>query len=258
VDQAALDERLLSDMDLVLRVVELGRAARAQAQIRVRQPLPELMVRVGNEDDRSALQRLEDLILRELNVKRLTLLDVNTRFVSYVIRPNLPVVGKILGKDMPKLATALRDIDPYTVVDNVHRGVPTDVRVGDRVVALEPAAFLISVSNPPGYFAVESGGLLAALNTELTESLIAEGRVRELVRFIQEARKKADLEVTDRIRLRLEVPDDFAAALDDHRDYIADETLAVEIAALSAAQHEIASVVTIDEYEVRFLIERAE
>lgn len=105
---------------------------------------------------------------------------------------------------------------------------------------------------------MESGGLLAALNTELTESLIAEGRVRELVRFIQEARKKAELEVTDRIRLRLEAPDDLAAALQSHRDYIADETLAVEIAALTAAERETASVVTIDEHEVRFVIERVE
>jgi isoleucyl-tRNA synthetase len=256
VDPAAVDERLLADMDLVLRVVELGRAARSQAQIRVRQPLPELIVRVGNEDDRAALQRLEELILRELNVKRLTLLDVNTRFVSYVIRPNLPVAGRILGKDMPKLTTALREIDPYVVVDNVHRGVLTEVPIGDRTVALGPDAFLITVSNPPGYFAVESGGLLAALNTELTDALIAEGRVRELVRFIQEARKKAELDVTDRIRLRLEVPDDFSDALNGHRDYIADETLALEIAMLSDAERDSATVVKIDEYEVRFVIER--
>src|SRR6185295_6551490 len=114
-----------------------------------------------NEDDRAALRRLEELILRELNVKRLTLLDVNTRFVSYVIRPNLPVAGKILGKDMPKLTAALREIDPYVVVDNVHRGVPTEVPIGDQTVVLGPDAFLITVSNPPGYFAVESGGLLA-------------------------------------------------------------------------------------------------
>jgi isoleucyl-tRNA synthetase len=258
VDPAAVDERLRADMDLVLRVVELGRAARSQAQIRVRQPLPELIVRVGNEEDRAALRRLEDLILRELNVKRLTLLDVNTRFVSYVIRPNLPVAGRILGKDTPKLATALREIDPYVVVDNVHRGVPTEVRVGERTVALEPDAFLISVSNPPGYFAVESGGVLAALNTELTDALIAEGRVRELVRFIQEARKKAELEITNRIRLRLEVPEGFTAALSAHRDYIADETLAVDITTLSAGERGAASLVRVDEYEVRFLIERAE
>jgi isoleucyl-tRNA synthetase len=256
VDASEANERLLAEMDLVLRVVELGRAARAKAEIRVRQPLPELIVRVGTDEQRAALRRLEDLILRELNVKRLTLLDVNTRFITYVIRPNLPVVGRILGKDTPKLATALLDVDPYVVVDNVHHGAATEIRVGERTVAFEPAAFLISVTNPPGYSAVEDGGILAALNTELTEELVAEGRVRELVRHIQEARKKAGLEMTDRIRLRLEAPQAFSGALAAHRDYIADETLAVDIAEPSPDERAAATVATIDDYELRFLVQR--
>ncbi len=257
-DADALDEPLLAAMDLVLRVVELGRAARGQAQIRVRQPLPELLVRVASENDRAALRRFEPLILRELNVKLLTSLDVNTRFISYVIRPNLPVVGRILGKDTPRLAAALNELDPNVVVDNVHRGAPTEVRIGDRVVSLDPTAFLISVNSPPGYSAMENDGILAALKTEVTEDLIAEGRVRELVRHIQEARKRAGLEVTDRIRLRLRLPEDLAEALRIHRIYVAEETLATQIVASMNEDATDGVLVSIDEYTVRIAIERLE
>jgi len=253
---AKADQSLLDAMDLALRIVELGRAARAQSQIRTRQPLPELIVRVGTAAQRDALRRLEGLVLRELNVKNLTLLDVNTRFVTYTIKPNLPVVGKILGKDMRNLQAALDALDPYEVVDNVQRGAMTEVHVSGRTVALEGNAFLISVKSPEGYSAVEDAGLLAALRTELTEELLSEGRVRELVRHIQEARKKKGLEITDRIRLRVDAAPELQTAIDALRDYITEETLAIGIELTSEFGDEDIAI-AIDGYSVRFVIERA-
>jgi len=253
-EPAKADPALLEAMDLALRVVELGRAARAQSQIRTRQPLPELIVRVASESQRDALRRLESLVLRELNVKRLTLLDVNTRFVEYGIRPNLPVVGKILGPDTKKLQPALDALDSYAIVDNVHRGVPTEVRVGDRTVSLGPDAFLISVKSPEAYCAVEDGGLMAALRTEITEELLQEGRVRELVRHVQEARKKKGLEITDRIRLQVDAAPELRAAINSLREYISEETLAVGIDLTSDLAREDAAI-TIDGHAARFAIE---
>jgi isoleucyl-tRNA synthetase len=255
-DLTKADKPLIEAMDLALRIVELGRAARAQAQIRTRQPLPELIVRVPSLAQSDALRRLEPLILRELNVKRLTLLDVNTRFVSYTVRPNLPVVGRILGKDMRHLQPALDAHDAYEIVDNIHRGTPTEVVVAGRTVMLEPDAFLISVKSPEGFSAVEDAGLLAALRTELTEELLSEGRVRELVRHIQEARKKKGLEITDRIRIRVEAAPELRAAINALRDYIAEETLAIEIELASGFSDE-ETAITIDGYSVRFVVERA-
>jgi isoleucyl-tRNA synthetase len=254
-DPAKADKPLIEAMDLALRIVELGRAARAQAQIRTRQPLPELIVRVPSLVQSDALRRLESLILRELNVKRLTLLDVNTRFVSYTVRPNLPVVGRILGKDMRHLQAALDAHDAYEIVDNIHRGTPTEVQVAGRAVMLEPDAFLISVKSPEGFSAVEDAGLLAALRTELTEELLAEGRVRELVRHIQEARKKKGLEITDRIRLRIDAAPELQAAIDGLRDDIGEETLATDIDLTDGFEGEDAAI-TIDGYAARFAVER--
>ncbi len=195
-------------------------------------------------------------MLRELNVKRLTLLDVNTRFISYTIWPHLPVAGKILGSDTKKLQPVLDALDPYEIVDNVHHGTATEVRVGDRAVTLPAEAFLISVKSPEGYSAVEDGGLLAALRTELTEELLAEGRVRELVRHIQEARKKKGLEITDRIRLRVDAAPELRTAIEALRDYIAEETLATEIE-LSATGFAEDAAIDIDRLQVRFAVERA-
>jgi isoleucyl-tRNA synthetase len=192
-----------------------------------------------------------------LNVKRLTLLDVNTRFVSYTVRPNLPVVGRILGKDMRHLQPALDAHDAYEIVDNIHRGTPTEVVVAGRTVMLEPDAFLISVKSPEGFSAVEDAGLLAALRTELTEELLSEGRVRELVRHIQEARKKKGLKITDRIRIRVDAAPELRAAIDALRDYIAEETLAIEIELASGFSDEDIAI-TIDGYSVRFVIEKRE
>jgi isoleucyl-tRNA synthetase len=254
-DAAKADRTLIDAMDLVLRVVELGRSARAQAQIRTRQPLPELIVRVGSEWQRGALRRFEQLVLRELNVKRMTLLDVNTRFVSYSIRPNLPVVGKILGRETKLFQPAIDVVDSYAIVDNVHRGTATDVRVGDRAVSLPPDAFLISAKSPEGFSAVEDGGFMVALRTEITEDLVREGRVRELVRHVQEARKKKGLEITDRIRLHVDAVPELQQAVDALRDYIAEETLAVGIDLSSSLAGEDASI-TIDGYAARFAIER--
>jgi len=134
--------------------------------------------------------------------------------------------------------------------------MPTEVHVGDRAVMLEADAFLISVKSPEGYNAVEGAGLLAALRTELTEELLSEGRVRELVRHIQEARKKKGLEITDRIRLRVDAAPELRVAIDALRDYIAEETLAIGIELASSFTGEDIAI-AIDGYSVRFAIERA-
>ncbi|MCU1245125.1 MAG: isoleucyl-tRNA synthetase, partial [Acidobacteria bacterium] len=143
----------------------------------------------------------------------------------------------------------------YEIVDNVHRGLPTEIVVGERSITFQPEAFLISVKSPAGYSAVEDAGLLAALRTEITEELLAEGRVRELVRHIQEARKKKGLEITDRIRLHIDAAPELRGAIDALRDYITEETLATEIdTALPDGSEE--APIEIDGYAVRFGIER--
>src|SRR5262245_59304304 len=212
-DASLVDETLLEEMDLLVKFTELGRSARSAASIQLRQPLPEILVRVGTDREMAALQRLENLLKEELNVKFVSFLEFNSGFINYNLRPNLPVVGKKLGARVPEFVKALKNVDARQVASNIRRNVPTPVQLGDEVMEFEPSAFLIDVKSPEGYTAVEDGSHLVALNTQLTPELIMEGQVRNILRHVQNARKKANMNISDYIQLGLSASDDLVAAL---------------------------------------------
>ncbi|HEV2761929.1 MAG TPA: DUF5915 domain-containing protein, partial [Pyrinomonadaceae bacterium] len=228
-DPAYIDDALIAEMDLLIQIVELGRSARAEAAVKVRQPLPEILIRVGTDKELAALRKFEELIKDELNVRQVTFLDFNTDFVSYSLRPNLPLVGKRLGKGVPEFVKALKTIDPHVVITNVRRGAPTPVSVAGETLEFEPEAFLVDVKSPEGYAAVEEGGYLVALNTTLTPELIVEGQARDVLRLVQNARKKADLAVSDHIRLGLDASGELLEALRAQEEFIKTEGLVAEL-----------------------------
>lgn len=224
-----IDEGLLRDMSTLIRIVELGRAARATAQIKTRQPLPEVLVRVRSTDELAGLKRLEDQLRDELNVKAVSYLDVTAEFVDYTVKPNLPLVGKRLGKLIPELKRVLAESDGRAIARNIREGKVTELTLAGRVYSFEPEAFLIDAKSPPGYVALEDRGYLAALNTALTPELIQEGLARDVIRLVQNARKSAGLEVSDTIRLGLAATGDLAAAITAHLETIKAEVLATEV-----------------------------
>lgn len=238
-DESIVDHALLADMDLVLRLIDLGRAARAEAKIKTRQPLRELIVRVTSARELGVVRRLEELLLRELNVKGLRLLELGSDFVAYSVRPHPRVCGKLLGKDFPAFKTLLEAADARAVADNVHHGVDTRFEVAGRTVAFPPEAFFVDVRGPEGYVAQEAGGYMVALSTEITQDLIEEGWVRELTRLVQNARKNAGFDVADRIRLALPVSERLRAVLAQHGAYLRQEALVTELghAPLVDAEH---------------------
>jgi isoleucyl-tRNA synthetase len=238
-DEAIVDHALLADMDLVLRLIDLGRAARAEAKIKTRQPLRELIVRVTSARELGVVRRLEELLLRELNVKGLRLLELGSDFVSYSVRPHPRVCGKLLGKDFPAFKAQLDATDARPVADNVHRGLATTFEVAGRQVSFPPEAFFVDVRGPEGYVAQESGGYMVALSTEITQDLIEEGWVRELTRLVQNARKNAGFDVADRIRLALPVSERLRAVLAVHGAYLRQEALVADLGhePLTDAEH---------------------
>jgi isoleucyl-tRNA synthetase len=228
------DPVLLRDMEILIHVVELGRAARSTAGIKVRQPLAEILVRVQTEAERSGLKRLEDQLKEELNVKQVTYLDLTTDLVDsdlvdYIVKPNLPLLGKRLGKQLPIFKQKLITLDSREIVRNIRNRVETVIDLEGTSVHLEPEAFLIEVKSPDGYVAIEEQGYLAALNTQLTPELIQEGLVRETIRLLQEGRKKAGLAVSDRIHLGLQPSGMLLDALKTHLETLKNELLAKEI-----------------------------
>ena len=223
---AARDDALIAEFDVVQRVVGLGRAARSRSAVRVRQPLSRLLVRAPDAAFSAIVARHESQILEELNVKAVEMLAPDAELVSYRIKPNLPRIGKRYGKQIPAIRDALVNADASAIAAAVAHGQRFNVTAHGETIAFGPEDVLVESTSAQGYACAEEGGCLVGLDTALTEALEREGLARELVRTVQEARKQAGLDVSDRITLRIDGSPDIVAAFEAHRDYVMEETLA--------------------------------
>ncbi len=221
-----LDSELLEQTAIVQRIVGLGRAARNESRLKVRQPLGRLLVRVPDDAAERAVHRHGEQILEELNVKSIELLARDAELVSYRIKPNLPLLGKRYGKLIPAIRTHLATADAAAIAAAAARGETQYVEIAGERVELPPESLLIETSSAEGFACAEEGGYLVGLDTTLTDELKREGLARELVRAVQDARKQAGLEVADRIVLDIEGDAVVTDALDAHREYVMSETLA--------------------------------
>lgn len=226
-DESLQAPALVGEMDAVLRVVSLGRAVRGQTGMRQRQPLPRVMLRARTAEMTQALGRFAGQIKEELNVKEVELLDQYAELVSYQLRPNLPVLGKKFGKAVPQVRAALLAADASEIARHVRDGKQFEVvsDTGERF-ELGPDEVLVDAKSPEGYAAQEEAGYLVAFDTQLTRELELEGLARDLVRGIQDGRKKAGFEVSDRITLHLDIAGDAKAAAEAWQEYLMSETLA--------------------------------
>ncbi|WP_425147426.1 isoleucine--tRNA ligase [Deinococcus sp.] len=238
-DAAALNMPLVSQMDAVLRVVGLGRAVRGQANLRQRQPLPRVLLRARSAEQTAALGRFAEQIKEELNVKEVELLDQFAEVVSYQLRPNLPVLGKKFGKAVPQVRAALNAADASEVARAVRDGKNFEVVSPDgERYELGPDEVLVDAKSPEGFAALEEAGYLVAFDTALTRELVLEGLARDLVRGIQDGRKKAGFEVQDRITLHLDLQGDAREAAEAWQEYLMSETLAESLEFGTAAGFE--------------------
>jgi isoleucyl-tRNA synthetase len=263
-DEALIDEVLLSNTALVQRVVELGRAARARTKLKVRQPLGEIRVFVPNADDRAALTRMQDQVLDELNVKRLTLTADAGELVSYVIKPNLPVLGPRLGKRLGPMRAALAALDPAMVAGTVAEGKPVFLTLAgeDEPLELAPTDLLVETQQREGYAVEQDRGVVVALDTTLTDDLRAEGLARDLVRLIQDMRKDAGFAISDRIHTSYLVSSDggadrLRAALARFGDYVKSETLSLDLAEGPAPEGSYAAEHTLDGAALTLAVRRS-
>jgi isoleucyl-tRNA synthetase len=220
------DDRLLFEIEVVQKVVGLARAARMQSGVRTRQPLSRMLVRAPSDAAARALSDHREQILEELNVKSIEFIARDAGLVNYRIKPNLPRIGKLYGKRVPAIRTALEQADGAAVAGAVARGENFALDVDGETITLGAEDVLVETGSAEGFACGEDAGYLTALDTTETEELIREGLARELVRTVQDARKQAGLEVSDRIVLGISGSPGVTAALAEHRDYLMAETLA--------------------------------
>ncbi len=224
-DDAWQNDALIEAVAVVQKIVALGRSAREASRIRVRQPLAELLVRVPNQPTARAVTEHEDQVLEELNVKRLSLIATDAQLVSYRIKPNLPRVGKHHGKLIPAIREVLAEANGGAIASAHARGESITLIVCGQQITFEPEDLLIETESAEGYSCAESEGYLVALDTALTPELEREGVAREIVRTVQDARKQAGLEVSDRIHLHVVGTGVATEAIAAHREWIMAETL---------------------------------
>ncbi len=228
-----VDADLARRMSLIREVASLGRAARAQEKLKVRQPLSkvEVILASGHTEDGDWLADHADLVCDELNVKAFEICQDPDRYITRSVLPDLKKLGPRLGKDLPKVKAALQQTDPTVLLTAFAAGSPATVALADgREVEITHEECLIRTTAREGWAAAEGALAVVVIASELTPELIAEGQVREVIHAVQSQRKTLDLEFTDRIELGLVTESaDLRAALEAHTSTIAGETLATVV-----------------------------
>ncbi|HEX5984302.1 MAG TPA: isoleucine--tRNA ligase [Solirubrobacterales bacterium] len=228
VDEALADPDLEQGMEAVRLTVELGRAARAQAKAKVRQPLRRAVI-VANDAERAAIEARADLVTAELNVKELDFVTDESELVSYSAKPNYRSLGPRFGKSMPQVAAAVEALDAAHVAAVLAEGGEIGVSIDGSDHSLGPDDITLALQPLEGYEVEAEAGHAVALQLDLDDELRREGLAREIVHAVQNARKAAGLEITDRIDLTLAGDTDLIEAAQAHQDYLAKEVLATSV-----------------------------
>ena len=221
VDEELLSKDLEQRMELVRDICSLGRNAREDAAIKVRQPLNFMILPLVDE---TVIENFESIIKEELNIKEIVYKDDMTEYMDYIVKPNFKVVGKVFGPKMKDFQEAVSKLD-INDVNKIKAGYFKMNFLGEEIDVTEDM-ILTTLKNKKGYCAASNGKTSIVLDTSLTEDLILEGLAREVVRKVQSLRKEADFVITDHINLYYHGDEMFDKMLASYDEYIKNETLA--------------------------------
>jgi isoleucyl-tRNA synthetase len=226
-DPGLIDVALDEAMAVARQIVSLGRQVRTAAKVRVRQPLRRAIVHVPGEARR--LDPLLSLVAEELNVKDVGFAESAEELSGWRAKPNFRQLGPKLGRRVQDVAAAL-ERDDGTLASALARDESVTLSLGNgEEISLSPEDVELTQRTRSGWGVASDGAVTVALDLEPDQELRREGLARELVRAVQDLRKSAGLEVSDRIVLGIEAPGEIGPALETHRDFLAQEVLAVEV-----------------------------
>ena len=221
-DESLIDSDLSDRTRLAMRLSSMGRSARSKAGIKVRQPLESLFVHTRTPSESQMLTMVEDQILDELNVKKIVSVADASDIVSFRIQPNLPVLGPKYGRKIGEIRALLEEADPEIIRKSVESGTP--VLIGE--FSLDPSDILITATELDGVSSTTDSGYAVGISSEVSEELEKEGLAREFVHMIQNMRKSAGFEISDRILLNVSGSDHVLTILKEYSEYVSQETLA--------------------------------
>ncbi len=224
-DETKINEKIEEKMDLVRNIISLGRNAREEAKIKVRQPINEIILDGKNK---TIINDLIDLIKEELNVKNVTFTQDLKEYISYEIKPNFKVCGPILGKNIKEFQDKLKDFTADNI-NTLEKGNTITLNIGGNDIDITYDMLDIRINSKDGFNASNEGNNFIILNTTLTEELINEGIVREFISKVQQIRKTNNYEMMDNINIYYSHNDEFNKSITNYIDFIKKETLAIDL-----------------------------
>ncbi|MBT3180765.1 MAG: isoleucine--tRNA ligase [Candidatus Marinimicrobia bacterium] len=222
-DKTWIDHDLIQNVDALKTLVELGRSARNQSNQKIRQPLSKALFAVENDSVAKFVENNKEIILDELNVKKIERITESDQLISYKIKPNLRTLGQKYGKGLAEIRGILESLNASDLVTEIQKSNLIELENGKYKLTRED--IFIETEAEEGFAAASQGGITVGLSLELTEDLLLEGIVRDIVRSVQNMRKDAGFAVEDRITISWDLDGQFAEAIRKFDSYFKTETL---------------------------------
>lgn len=235
VNESYINEEIETKMDLVRDLISLGRNAREDVKIKVRQPISEVIIDGKNE---KLIHDLVPLIEEELNVKKVTFVSDLSNYMNFEVKPNFKVCGKLLGSNIKVFQEKLTNLTDDEI-NSLENGKNITIEINSEELVVTPDMVELRVSSKDGFNASHEGNLFIILNTKLDDKLIEEGIARELVSKVQNLRKESNFNIVDRINLYYEADDFVKQSIIDFEEFIKKETLSINIEAANNLDKEI-------------------
>jgi len=223
-DEKLVDRQLETEMELTYKICGLGRSARNVANIKNRQPLSKMLLSTKNLPEYYI-----DIIKEELNIKSVEVNANMADYVSYTVKPNSPVLGKTHGKFIPSIRKAIAEMDQMALALKVLNGETLAVEIDDTTIEFNAKNLLISMDGLEGFAFAGEGEVGVVLDTHISEDLRVEGYAREIISKVQTMRKDSSFEVMDKITIYMAGNSLLQDVVNQYKDYIMSETLAVQI-----------------------------
>ena len=254
-DESSIDRELEETMDIAQRVSSMVLALRRKVNIKVRQPLTKILVPVLDQAMARHIEAVKGLVMSEVNVKQIELLNDTTGIITKRIKPNFKTLGPKYGKYMKQIAALTATFSQERIAE-IEASAETTLDLGGDKIVVTPADFEITSEDMPGWLVASEGKLTVALDITVTDELRREGVARELINRIQSIRKDSGFEVTDKIRVEIESKPVVAGAVEHFADYIASQTLAVEVLAAAEPQGAVVADSDVDDEPLRIAVTR--
>ena len=248
---AALEERMQLSQDATSLVLSI----RKKVNIKVRQPLQKVLIPVLNPDMKAQLEKVEDLLKAEVNVKDVDYLTETEGFINKKIKPNFALLGKKLGPNMKAVGAALTAFTQQQIAD-LERNGSVELDVNGQNISILVNEVDISADDIPGWSVASKGSLTVALDITLTDELKQEGDARELVNRIQNIRKESNFELTDRIDVQYAGPENIVDSFDRFKSYICAEILADSLSYVPALTDGVS--VEVNDYQLTLKVSKKE